>query len=84
MLFSLTAAARPCSSPPKTDAARYPHPDAHVLLIIGVRFGTISAGRQEGDIRDSGCPAAVRTANSEPKAARKTTGGALAITNLRR
>jgi hypothetical protein len=40
-------------------------------------IGTISTDRQEGDIRESGCPA-VRTANSEPKPARKTTRRALA------
>jgi hypothetical protein len=56
----------PCR-PPKTDAARYPRPDALVLLIIGVTIGTISTDRPEGAVRDSGCPAAVRTANFRTK-----------------
>ena len=57
----------PCGSPPKTDAPRHPHPDARVLPIIGGRFETNSTVRREGDIRDSGCPAAVRIANFRRK-----------------
>jgi hypothetical protein len=57
-------------------AARHRHRDARVLPIIGVGIGTISTDRHPGDIRDSGCPAAVRTANFRTKPARKTTGGA--------
>jgi hypothetical protein len=68
----------------ETDPARHPHPDMRVLPIIGTRIGTISADRQEGDIRDPGWPAVARTANSEPKAARNTTGGALANIKLRK
>jgi|SRR5271166_3930948 len=68
----------PCTSPPKTDAARYPHPEARVLPIIEGRIGTISTDRREGDIRDSSCPAAVGRDHLRAKHARNTSGGALA------
>jgi hypothetical protein len=61
----------------KTDAARYPHPDTRALPIVGARIGTISTDRRPGDIHDSGCPAAVSTANFRKKPARKILGGAL-------
>jgi hypothetical protein len=44
-----------------------PHSDARVLPIIGPRIGATSAGRLKGDIRDSGFPADVRTANFRTK-----------------
>ena len=72
----------PRNSPPKTDAPRYPQPDARVFLIIRGRFGTTSTDRREGDIRDSGCPAAVRTANFRTRPVRKTLAAHSPISDL--
>jgi hypothetical protein len=72
--------ARPVQ-PAAKHAAWHPHPDTRIPRIIGgTGIGTISTHRRDGDIRDSGCPTAVRTDKFRAKPVRKMTSGALAIT----
>jgi hypothetical protein len=74
--------ARPVQPAAKNGRGAISASGPRVLPIIEPRIGAISTHRQEGDIRDSGCPAAVRTANFRTKPARKTTGSALANIKL--
>jgi hypothetical protein len=65
------------------DAARYARRWDRVLSIVGEgEIWAICTDRQQGDIRDSGRPAAARTDKFRAKPVRKTTSGALAIMNF--